>query len=75
MRCKCNIYKVNFKINVLFSLQSISPGAVRTEILNFPPEVPTLQSEDIANAVVYCLQTPPHVQIHELTIKPIGEVC
>ena len=75
MRCICNIFKVNFIINVLLLLQSISPGAVKTEILNFPPEVPVLESEDIANAVVYCLQTPPHVQIHELIIKPVGEVC
>lgn len=32
-----------------------------------------LQCEDISNAVLYILGTPPHVQIHELTIKPMGE--
>ncbi|XP_065082198.1 farnesol dehydrogenase-like [Ochlerotatus camptorhynchus] len=56
---------------------SISPGAVRTEIL---PEsitsqqgIPILEPEDIADAVFYALSTPPRVQIHELTIKPVGE--
>lgn len=32
-----------------------------------------LRPEDVADAVTYCIQTPPHVQIHELTIKPVGE--
>lgn len=57
---------------------SISPGVVETEI--FQPEqldliktMPHLNSEDISAAVLYVLGTPPHVQVHELTIKPIGE--
>lgn len=54
-------------------LQSISPGAVKTNIVEFPPEMPVLKSDDIADAVVYCIQTPPHVQIHEMIIKPVGE--
>ncbi|KAH8373142.1 farnesol dehydrogenase [Drosophila serrata] len=59
-------------------ITSISPGAVETEIvskevlLSFP-ELPMLRSEDVADAVTYCIQTPPNVQIHELTIKPVGE--
>ncbi|KAH8277051.1 hypothetical protein KR026_004343 [Drosophila bipectinata] len=60
-------------------ITSISPGAVDTEIVdekikaNFP-DIPLLRSEDIADAVSYCIQTPPNVQIHELTIKPVGEI-
>ncbi|XP_058461016.1 farnesol dehydrogenase-like [Malaya genurostris] len=55
---------------------SISPGAVKTEIL--PAEIvstgmPLLEAEDIADGVLYVLGTPPRVQIHELTIKPVGE--
>ncbi|XP_055536148.1 farnesol dehydrogenase-like [Wyeomyia smithii] len=55
---------------------SISPGAVLTEIL--PEEmirqgVPMLEAKDIADAIVYVLGTPPRVQVHELTIKPVGE--
>ncbi|KXJ71516.1 farnesol dehydrogenase [Aedes albopictus] len=56
---------------------SISPGGVRTEILPVEimdsTEYPLLESEDISDAVLYVLGTPPRVQIHELTIKPIGE--
>lgn len=57
--------------------QSISPGAVDTEI--FEPEMAEalkdtmLKSEDISAAVMYVLGTPPNVQVHELTIKPLGE--
>ncbi|EDV44580.1 uncharacterized protein Dana_GF20253 [Drosophila ananassae] len=60
-------------------ITSISPGAVDTEILDkaivaaLPELPPLLRSEDVADAVTYCIQTPPNVQIHELTIKPIGE--
>ncbi|KAL5292270.1 DHRS11.2 family protein [Megaselia abdita] len=56
---------------------SISPGAVDTDILpegfRQTPNVPMMKSEDISNAIVYCISTPPNVQIHELTIKPLHE--
>ncbi|XP_055536150.1 farnesol dehydrogenase-like [Wyeomyia smithii] len=54
---------------------SISPGLVRTEMLpeDMAKVVPALEAEDIANAVLYVLGTPPRVQVHELTIKPVGE--
>ncbi|KAL1404806.1 hypothetical protein pipiens_001026 [Culex pipiens pipiens] len=55
---------------------SISPGIVKTEILDGIPNVeqlPMLLPEDIAGAVIYVLSTPPRVQIHELTIRPVGE--
>ncbi|XP_065082199.1 farnesol dehydrogenase-like [Ochlerotatus camptorhynchus] len=55
---------------------SISPGGVRTEILPEAfktGEFPLLEPEDISNAVLYVLGTPPRVQIHELMIKPVGE--
>lgn len=32
-----------------------------------------LNAEDVSNAVLYVLGTPEHVQISELTIKPVGE--
>ncbi|KAH8402683.1 hypothetical protein KR215_005960 [Drosophila sulfurigaster] len=59
-------------------ITSISPGAVDTEIFNkelLPDnfDFPMLRSEDIADAISYCISTPPNVQIHELIIKPIGE--
>lgn len=55
-------------------ITSISPGAVKTEIADFSKaELPVLNPEDIAQAVLYALCTPPHVQVHELIIKPVGE--
>uniref|UniRef100_A0A182PN70 Dehydrogenase n=1 Tax=Anopheles epiroticus TaxID=199890 RepID=A0A182PN70_9DIPT len=55
---------------------SISPGLTRTPINPNSDTYtgPILEPEDIANAILYALGTPPHVQIHELTIKPVGEV-
>ncbi|PSN58402.1 Dehydrogenase/reductase SDR family member 11 [Blattella germanica] len=64
---------------------SISPGLVDTEILRrgtvdnvdadeLYKKAPSLNPKDISDAVLYVLGTPPHVQIHELTIQPVGEV-
>jgi hypothetical protein len=53
-------------------LQSLSPGAVKTEFIiasghQMDPELlkhmPFLDSKDIADAVLYILGTPPHVQV------------
>jgi len=66
-------------------ITSISPGAVTTEFADaagmvLPPELkeylkngPMLKAQDIADAALYVLATPPHVQVHELTIRPVGE--
>lgn len=76
--------KLIIKINIGF-LQSISPGVVRTELRENNYTTldeketearklrPALNSEDITQGVLYVLSTPPHVQVHELTIKPVGE--
>nr|XP_023013173.1 farnesol dehydrogenase-like [Leptinotarsa decemlineata]XP_023013174.1 farnesol dehydrogenase-like [Leptinotarsa decemlineata] len=65
-------------------ITSISPGAVDTPIFDEKTRNSQafndligkhmLQPEDIADAIVYVLSTPPHVQVHELTIKPLNEV-
>ncbi|KAL1122137.1 hypothetical protein AAG570_003542 [Ranatra chinensis] len=57
---------------------SISPGLVKTEMTQgfmtkVPAEIPYLVSEDVSNAVVFALSTPPNVNISELTIQPVGE--
>ncbi|KAF2901343.1 hypothetical protein ILUMI_04849 [Ignelater luminosus] len=65
-------------------ITSISPGVVKTEfrkaagLLENNPEnayenYPHLVATDVADAIMYVLSTPPHVQVHELMIKPIGE--
>ncbi|KAK7864256.1 hypothetical protein R5R35_009520 [Gryllus longicercus] len=58
----------------------VSPGLVRTEIfetLGIDVEMiwklPYLFPEDVANSVLYALATPPHVQVHEMILKPLGE--
>ncbi|XP_014482101.1 PREDICTED: farnesol dehydrogenase-like [Dinoponera quadriceps] len=64
---------------------SISPGYVeKTELseaakldvagLKVLSTYPALESKDIADAVVYVVETPQHVQITELTIAPFGEI-
>ncbi|XP_046395242.1 farnesol dehydrogenase-like [Ischnura elegans] len=61
---------------------SISPGLVNTEMVDdFKTPgmedsldgMPMLEPKDIADGVIYVLGTPPHVQIQELTIRPVGE--
>ncbi|CAB3376392.1 Hypothetical predicted protein [Cloeon dipterum] len=65
-------------------ITSISPGLVRTEIMvasglceenaaKVYSRSPCLESEDVANGLLYVLSTPPHVQIHELTMQPTGD--
>ncbi|KAF2895025.1 hypothetical protein ILUMI_11147 [Ignelater luminosus] len=69
------------------SILSVSSGATETEIIQatgmaIPKEIDdyikansnVLKAEDIADAVLYVLATPSHVQVHELLIKPIGEI-
>ncbi|XP_037935233.1 farnesol dehydrogenase-like [Teleopsis dalmanni] len=56
---------------------NISPGWVSTEIV--PDETKTelgdviLQADDVANAVMYALSTPPHTQVQEITLRAVGE--
>lgn len=81
-------------------MQSLSPGTVTTDMTNTDnydidpatvekyKHIKCLQPNDIANAVMYVLSTPPHLQvkniheklciltflqIDELTIRAVGE--
>ncbi|XP_058795461.1 farnesol dehydrogenase-like [Phymastichus coffea] len=62
-------------------VSSLSPGYVKTdiggaEVHSIKNENPlaALDVEDIADAVVYIVGTPQHVQIAELTIKSPGDI-
>ena len=47
----------------------IEPGMVDTPFFNEPPEY-ALEDRDIANAVVYALAQPAHVDVNEILIRP-----
>ncbi|XP_002134273.2 farnesol dehydrogenase [Drosophila pseudoobscura] len=56
---------------------SINPGWVATEIV--PDETKEklgdviLQADDVAQAVLYALSTPPHAQVEQITLRAVGE--
>jgi len=37
-------------------------------------DMPSLKPKDIADAVLHVLSAPAHVQVHELLIKPVGQI-
>ena len=62
-------------------ISSISPGNTETEFAahhlgdekaarEFYSRIRNLQPGDIADAIVYLLSTPPHVQIHDIVVRP-----
>ncbi|XP_072041106.1 dehydrogenase/reductase SDR family member 11-like [Amphiura filiformis] len=62
---------------------SISPGLVKSEFTYraygqeagqaLYDATPSLQADDIVDAVVYALQAPPHVQVHDILIRNAGQ--
>ena len=51
----------------------IEPGMVDTPFFNEPPDY-ALEDRDIANAVVYALSQPAHVDVNEILIRPTPPV-
>ncbi|XP_053675846.1 farnesol dehydrogenase-like [Anopheles nili] len=54
---------------------SISPGETNTEMnpKSEAPNNPMLEPENIADAILYAIGTPPGMQIQEIIVKPVGE--
>ncbi|XP_072019476.1 dehydrogenase/reductase SDR family member 11-like isoform X2 [Amphiura filiformis] len=62
-------------------ITSISPGTVRTEFVSrlfdeeranqMYNECKPLEADDIVDAIVYALQAPPHVQVHDILLRGI----
>jgi NADP-dependent 3-hydroxy acid dehydrogenase YdfG len=62
-------------------VSSISPGFVETEfaaLFHRSEEAaaqtygrfPVIQPDEVADAVIYALSQPPHVQIHDILLRP-----
>lgn len=60
---------------------SVSPGPVDTEFTRYMKEefaekfaeMPKLDAGDVADTVVFVLSTPPHVQVQDIIMRPLGE--
>ncbi|XP_063929840.1 dehydrogenase/reductase SDR family member 11-like [Zophobas morio] len=77
LRQELNFHKTGIKISM------ICPGVVSSEfhegyIKDGTKEAvtsgPILFPSDIADAIVFTLSTPPHVQVHDIMIKSVGEL-
>ncbi len=51
----------------------IEPGMVDTPFFDKPPKMKALEADDIARAVLYAVQQPPHVDVNELLIRPTAQ--
>lgn len=48
----------------------IEPGLVDTPFFDEKPRLRALEGDDIARAVLYAVQQPPHVDVNEILIRP-----
>ena len=51
----------------------IEPGMVDTPFFDSPPSIEALQPDDIARAVMFAVQQPPHVDVNEILIRPTAQ--
>jgi len=52
---------------------SIEPGMVDTPFFDTQPSLEALRAEDVANAVMYAVAQPPHVDVNEILIRPTAQ--
>ncbi len=51
----------------------IEPGMVDTPFFDSPPEIEALKADDIARAVMFAVEQPPHVDVNEILIRPTDQ--
>jgi NADP-dependent 3-hydroxy acid dehydrogenase YdfG len=51
----------------------IEPGMTDTPFFDTPPEIEALHPEDIARAVMFAVQQPPHMDVNEILIRPTAQ--
>ena len=51
----------------------IEPGMVDTPFFDDRPSIEALHAEDVARAVLYAVQQPPHVDVNEILIRPTAQ--
>ncbi len=51
----------------------IEPGVVDTPFFDNKPKIEGLQADDVARAVMYAVQQPPHVDVNEILMRPTAQ--
>jgi NADP-dependent 3-hydroxy acid dehydrogenase YdfG len=51
----------------------VEPGLVDTPFYDEPLRIDALQADDIARAVMWTVQQPPHVDVNEILIRPTAQ--
>ena len=51
----------------------IEPGMVDTPFFDSKPQIRALEADDIARAVLYAVQQPPHVDVNEILVRPTAQ--
>jgi NADP-dependent 3-hydroxy acid dehydrogenase YdfG len=51
----------------------IEPGMTDTPFFDSPPSIEALKPDDIARAVMFAVQQPPHVDVNEILIRPTAQ--
>ena len=51
----------------------VEPGRVDTPFWAVKPTEPMITAEDIARAVLFAVSQPPHVDVSEVLVRPVGQ--
>jgi serine 3-dehydrogenase len=51
----------------------VEPGRVDTPFWRERPDEPMILAEDVARAVIFAVSQPPHVDVNEVLVRPVGQ--